>query len=108
MGRYYTGDIEGKLVFGVQDGFAADRFGCEATLFYRFDDTHLPALKEELEMLEENINLEDVREYYDSTGGDTMMDVDEEDHSDYADYMLGRKILEYLEENGECMFEVEQ
>jgi hypothetical protein len=27
MGRYYTGDIEGKFAFAVQSSDAADRFG---------------------------------------------------------------------------------
>ena len=29
MGRYYTGDIEGKFAFGVQASDAADQFGVE-------------------------------------------------------------------------------
>jgi hypothetical protein len=29
MGRYYSGDIEGKFVFGSQSSTAADRFGVE-------------------------------------------------------------------------------
>ena len=27
MGRYYSGDIEGKFAFGIQSSDAADRFG---------------------------------------------------------------------------------
>ena len=27
MGRYYTGDIEGKFWFGIQSSNSADRFG---------------------------------------------------------------------------------
>ncbi len=27
MGRYYSGDIEGKFWFAVQSSYAADRFG---------------------------------------------------------------------------------
>ena len=108
MGRYYRGDIEGKFAFGVQDSFAADRFGVEATLFYQFDDSHMPLLDKELSMLEEKIDIEDVNEYHDGPEGDSLIGIQEKDHSDYADYILGRKILECLELNYECMFEVEQ
>lgn len=31
MGRYYSGDIEGKCWFGIQDSDAADRFGVTGT-----------------------------------------------------------------------------
>ena len=34
MGRYYTGDIEGKFCFAVQSSYAADRFGFEGTPSY--------------------------------------------------------------------------
>ena len=27
MGRWYSGDVEGKFWFGIQDSNAADRFG---------------------------------------------------------------------------------
>jgi hypothetical protein len=37
MGRYYTGDIEGKLWFGVQSSDDADFFGVESEYVYSLD-----------------------------------------------------------------------
>ena len=50
MGRYYSGDIEGKFWFGVQSSNAADRFGAEGfrpeELCYYFDkDEHLEGVQ---------------------------------------------------------------
>jgi hypothetical protein len=45
MGRYTSGDIEHKFVFGVQSSTAADRFGatyCESNYVeYYFDEEQL-------------------------------------------------------------------
>ena len=42
MGRYYSGDIEGKFWFAVQDSDDADFFGCEgrppSVLEYDFEE----------------------------------------------------------------------
>jgi hypothetical protein len=45
MGRYYSGDIEGKFWFALQDSDAADRFGVEGDqpnyITYYFDEDNL-------------------------------------------------------------------
>ena len=49
MGRYYTGDIEGKFWFGVQDSTDADYFGVQGEprfYHYYFDTDDLPKIKE--------------------------------------------------------------
>ena len=52
MGRYYSGDIEGKFMFAVQNSNAADRFGATGcypnTIEYHFDEDHLEDINEEL------------------------------------------------------------
>jgi hypothetical protein len=110
MGRYYTGDIEGKFCFGVQSSYAADRFGCEGTpshIHYHFDESHIDFIESELKKIEDNIDLNDVKEYYEGDNGYSLSGIHPNDHSEYADYMLGRKILEQLKTNGECYFESE-
>jgi len=107
MGRYYTGDIEGKFVFGVQDSFAADRFGAEPRVLYQFDDSHIPELEKELAAIEESVSIDNLKEYHNGPDCDTFNGLEEEDYSDYADYILGTKILDCVKLNGECMFEAE-
>ena len=52
MGRWYSGDIEGKFWFAVQDSNAADRFGVTGhqpeELYYSFDIESLPEIYQEL------------------------------------------------------------
>jgi len=110
MGRYYTGDIEGKFCFAVQSSYAADRFGFEGTpshINYHFNESDIPHIENELKNIEDSIDLNDVKEYYESTDGESLSGIHPNDHSDYADYILGRKILDQLKMNGECNFEAE-
>lgn len=114
MGRYYSGDIEGKFMFAVQSSTAADRFGsthCEPNYVeYYFDEDQLDIIKEELEKLKPNydkvVKFFEERESYTNEEmeqkGITKMDM-----SDYADYVLGEKILNCILENGECNFTAE-
>lgn len=110
MGRYYTGDIEGKFCFGVQSSYAADRFGCLGTpsyVHYYFDESHIDTIESELKTIEDSIDLDDVKEYYEGDNGDSLIGIKAKDHSEYADYMLGREILEQVKTNGSCHFEAE-
>ena len=56
MGRYYSGDIEGKFWFALQSSDAADRFGVVGTqpnvLNYYFDESDLEAVEEEIANIE--------------------------------------------------------
>ena len=57
MGRYYSGDIEGKFWFAVQSSNAADRFGSIGYepdyLEYYFNEDNLPDVQKELKKIEE-------------------------------------------------------
>ena len=52
MGRYYSGDIEGKFLFSIQSSDAADRFGVigqpPSTLIYSFGTEDLENVENEL------------------------------------------------------------
>ena len=127
MGRYYSGDIEGKFWFAVQCATSADRFGVEGQsnyLDYYFDTDNLSCIKSELLKIEnnlgENLGLLDKffsenHSYNDKTlieffkeNGKTKSSSDiQKMLEEYADYELGNKILKQVEEHGECSFEAE-
>lgn len=130
MGRYYSGDIEGKFWFGVQSSYAPERFGGEALDCYYYDDSlgeevvddcnvefvvkDIDKVKKELSRIEDRTlglpKINQMREFFDSLDrGYTQdmlneADITEEELEEYADYILGKKILAYMEENGECIF----
>ena len=56
MGRYYSGDIEGKFWFALQSSNCADRFGREGQtpsyLDYYFDIDDLPEVEAEIQRIE--------------------------------------------------------
>ena len=59
MGRWYSGSIEGKFWFAVQDSNAADRFGVTGhrpqELYYHFDEESLPGIYQELSNIATNL-----------------------------------------------------
>jgi len=58
MGRYYSGDIEGKFWFGVQASNAADRFGSVGNanyIEYYFSDHDLHEVEEEIANIENKL-----------------------------------------------------
>ena len=113
MGRYYSGDIEGKFMFAIQSSDAADRFGSVGTsnyLSYYFDQEQLDEINEQVEELEPSFKK--VREFFDRTNGynQDMLDkagITSSEMSDYADYVLGSKIRDCIIEQGSCSFEAE-
>lgn len=126
MGRYYYGDIEGKFWFGIQPSFAADRFGCTVyetdeddydeectyqTYWYQFDSSHLPDIQEELDNIANRIgydNLNTLHRRYSQDNVITELADDAARHlADYADYILGVKILDCVTSTGSCYFEVD-
>lgn len=124
MGRYYSGDIEGKFWFGVQSSAAADRFGvigCEPShLEYYFDkNDNLEDVQSELKSIEEKIGLENIKKidaFFEKVNGYNNKIMEEnglslslwnEHKKDYADYFLGKKIEKCLIENGKCSFTAE-
>ena len=124
MGRNYFGDIEGRLWFAVQYSNAADRFGVTgeqpSELYYYFNkDEHLDTVRTELTLIKNKLgkNLEKLDKFFEGTFaytdkqladylGKTGKEV-ELLLKDYADLILGNKILKQLETTGSCEFRAE-
>lgn len=118
MGRYYDGDINGKFWFGVQSSNAADRFGqtgCEPSYIeYYYTEDDEQSVKDELKaiVLKLGGQFEKMEEYFSQNNGynNKMLDeagIDIALLSDYADYCLGKQILECIKEFGVCSFTAE-
>ena len=122
MGRYYSGDIEGKFWFAVQPSNCADRFGGDCGevdddtnfLEYHFTEGHLPIVEAEIQAITDALGdmvktIDDFFETRDSYN-DAMLEefgISRHDLSEYADLDFGKKIRDCLIENGECVFEAE-
>lgn len=115
MGRYYSGDIEGKFWFAVQSSTAADRFGvshCEPNYVeYYYEEDNLEVVKREIKKIKNTLGdkLQQIEDFFKekiSYSDDELMDVGitRDDLSEYADLILGIKIRDCLIENGECTF----
>jgi hypothetical protein len=118
MGRYYSGDIDGKFWFGVQSSNAADRFGVigdePAYLTYYFDEEHLEDVEAEIASIEESLGdkIQKLDDFFASVNGYTDKDIHalgitSEELSDYADLGLGIKIRDCIKEFGSCSFDAE-
>lgn len=123
MGRYYSGDIEGKFWFGVQNSDAADRFGSTGFepnyISYYFDKEDLSSVVNELASIEATIGTKNMKTLDDFFANlelgynDRIMteagvlDIWNDHKSDYADYRLGLKIRDYLLTHDYCEFEAE-
>ena len=122
MGRYYSGDIEGKFWFAVQSSNAADRFGSigykPSYLEYYFNEDNLSGVQKELKNIEKIISLENIKklnDFFNNCEGyndeilkkHNILDIWNKYKSDYADYILGKKIEKCLLENKECNFQAE-
>lgn len=118
MGRYYTGDIEGKFWFGLQPSNAAGRFGGEEYepqyIEYYFDENHLAKVNEEIEEI--ITNLGDKKKIIDDFFYGRMLYQDEDLEAigitedilrDYADLKLGMQIRDCIEGSGQCCFQAE-
>ena len=112
MGRYYSGDIEGKFAFGVQSSNAADRFGVTGHppnyLEYYFDEDNLEELQKALKNIENNFGAHKpaLKIYFDlyKTEDDAPLsfytylkeaglpELIDDQFSEYADYAMGKKI----------------
>ena len=120
MGRYYSGDIEGKFWLGVQSSDAASRFAPSAEIEvgyipYHFNkEDHLEEIQAELKNIEDKLgdNLKKLDDFFEKVNGynDDILkenNITEEHFSDYADYKLGKKIEECVIRTGECSFDAE-
>lgn len=123
MGRYYSGDIEGKFWFAVQSSDAADRFGVTGVqpseLYYYFsEEEDLQNVQDELKRIEELIGVENIKKldrFFEETNGYNdsilqeagLLEIWNNSKEDYADYELGKKIEQCLIDEGECSFTAE-
>ena len=127
MGRYYTGDIEGKFAFAIQSSDAADRFGVIGHppnyLEYNYNEDDLEELQKELKNIEDAFggHKPALKIYFDlyKTQDDAPLsfvsyikegglpELTESQLSEYYDYVLGRKILDCIQETGSCSFDAE-
>jgi len=118
MGRYYSGDIEGKFWFGVQSSVAADRFGSTHNesnfVTYDYYEDDLEAVEAEIKNIEDALGdkLKVIENFFEGVDGytDEMLTkegITSEELSEYADLGLGIKIRDCIKENGDCHFEAE-
>lgn len=124
MGRYYSGDIEGKFWFGVQSSRDPEFFGGQAVepghVEYYFEKEDLPAIIEGLRKCEEALgeHRQTLDTYFEVTKGYTDEELatllgqpDEKSANGllewYARLELGEKIKACVEEHGECAFDAE-
>ena len=118
MGRYYSGDINGKFWFAVQSSDCADRFGVTGetpnVINYFFSEDDLEAVEEEIKNIEEALGdkVRIIDEFFASreSYNDEMLKevgITGEELSEYADLELGKKIRDCIKESGQCEFEAE-
>ena len=118
MGRYYSGDIEGKFWFGVQSSDCADRFGVTGQapdyLEYNFTDIDSEDIEDEIFEIKKKLGekLKVLQNFFEANKGynDQMLkdaNISDEDVSEYADLLLGERIKECIDRTGECNFQAE-
>lgn len=115
MGRYYSGDIQGKFWFGLQSSDCADRFGKTGVTpnyleyYYELDD--LPQVQAEIKAIEDSLGKlkEKIDKFFEVNNGYTeerlaQNGISRESLSEYADLLLGYQIRDAIMENGSCQF----
>ena len=118
MGRYYSGDIDGKFWFAVQPSNSAERFGVTGYqpefLEYRFGADNIQDVESEIKKIEDALGdqLQKFDEFFEkhTSYRDEMLaenGISVSKLGDYADLIFGRQILECLKEKGYCEFEAE-
>lgn len=115
MGRYYSGDIEGKFWFAVQSSNCADRFGSignePSYIEYYFDEEQLSEVKKEIQNLEQFLGdkKEKLDKFFAERNGYSDSDlgkigISEQELKEYADLLMGYEIRDCIENTGECSF----
>jgi hypothetical protein len=118
MGRYFSGDIEGKFWFAVQSSDCADRFGVQGyqpeVLKYWFSEEDLEGVEQEIANIETKLGdklkvIDDFFETRNSYNDEMLLEIgiSKQDLSEYADLGMGKKIRDCIKENGQCEFEAE-
>jgi len=118
MGRYYSGDIQGKFWFALQSSDAASRFGGEELepnyIEYYFNEDHLDGVNEEIKNIQDSLGdkVKMLDDYFkrDSSYNEITLEelcVTNKELSDYADLGMGIKIRDCIEGSGTCSFQAE-
>jgi hypothetical protein len=122
MGRYYTGDIEGKVWFAIQSSYDAGFFGgieCEPSyVSYEFTEYDLPTIKDGLKKCKEELGdwLPKIDKFFKEVNAYNNQVIEQHGYNAkefneklewYARYELGQKIYKYVKKYGDCNFEVE-
>ena len=118
MGRYYTGDIEGKFWFGLQPSDAPSRFGGTeqepAYITYDFQEEDLEEVEQEVKAIEESLGdkLGIIEKFFEEGASYNATILKEiglttDDVKEYADLQLGIQIRDCIKEQGYCTFDCE-
>lgn len=123
MGRYYSGDIEGKFWFGVQSSDDANFFGGERIephcINYFFDKSHLKSIVKSIEICKKVLgkNKNKFDNFFKENIGYTDEMISKKLHISldnikkllvwYARLELGNKILVCVKKQNTCSFEAE-
>lgn len=124
MGRYYTGDIEGKFWFGVQSSDDANFFGGESYipqyLNFNFNDFDMPNIDKGIKKCRQHLSgyKRKLDKFFKEHNGynDEMIinegickttDEVKEVLEWYARLSLGLQIRECVKKTGHCSFEAE-
>jgi len=122
MGRYYSGDIEGKFWFGVQSSEDGEFFGMRAnTSFvdYYVDESDIDLIEIGIKDCKAQLrgHLGKLEKFFKNSGGYTnkqlsdVLNVNETAAHDllvwYARLLLGRQIHECVLEEGACYMNAE-
>lgn len=108
MGRYYSGDINGKFMFAVQSTYAGERFGAteqESYLIeYSVNREQYDKIEKELEDILKTGSVDKVNKMFDehNSYNDERMkeyNVSIADLKQYADYRLGLKMKEWFDKH---------
>tara|TARA_R110000796_G_scaffold51680_9_gene121967 strand:- start:3910 stop:4287 length:378 start_codon:yes stop_codon:yes gene_type:complete len=124
MGRYYSGDIEGKFMFAVQSSQSGERFGAveEESGYtpYIVHRENYSEIQQELDDIVSTGSVKKVDDFFDElskNGGRGYNDSDleeagilKDDMSQWADHRLGKQIKDWFDNNpdeDELRFEAE-
>ena len=122
MGRYYSGDIEGKFWFGVQSSDDADFFGRRGHAYYLdyyYDEDSMKGVEKGISECKDNLGVwyGKLDKFFKNNNGynkemiKEQIDMPEDKISYYLEWYarlkLGVKIRSCLKKDGSCSFQAE-
>ena len=123
MGRYYSGDIEGKFWFAIQSSEDASFFGGSESepnyLNYYFETNDLDDIKKGISTCKKELGIyeEKLKKFFKKNNSyndkdlSNKFDISQDKTKTilewYARLELGKKILKCVKENNSCSFEAE-